>query len=216
MRYALPLVLAMCLGCGPVFAQGASDATSPRPTQLQPQSDLPPLQPQQPQQPQQSQQGQQPSQDQQQGQQATKPEVTRNGDWFVACTEVQVDGKPEKVCEMQQTLEKSDTGQAFIRLAIGYPRNSKKPVLRIFTPLGVMLQEGLGMQIDNGKAIRLPYQVCLPQPAACLVQGTMEDDIVNAMKRGSGGTLSLTLVGNQDVNAPFSLNGFTVSINALK
>ena len=147
---------------------------------------------------------------------APKPEITKNGDWFVGCQEVMVEGKPEKACEMQQILEETNSGQAFIRISVIYPRNSKKPVLRILTPLGVLLQKGLVLTIDNGKPITLPFAICVGKPPSCIVDGIMEDSIVNAMKRGNAGTLSLSFGNNQSVDAPFSLSGFTKSITSIQ
>ena len=146
---------------------------------------------------------------------AAKPEVTKNGDWFVGCQKITVDEKPVKICEMQQILEETSSGQAFIKISVIYPRQSKKPVLRIFTPLGVMLRKGMVMQIDDGKEIFLPFAVCVGKPPSCIVDGTMENSIVNAMKRGNGGTLTLSFGKNQQVLAPFSLSGFTKSITSI-
>lgn len=147
---------------------------------------------------------------------ASKPEVTKNGDWFVGCQQVSVDGASVKACEMQQILEDTKTGQAFIRISVIYPHKSKKPVLRILTPLGVLLQKGLVMQIDDGKEIVLPFAICVSKPPACVIDGLMEEDIIKIMKRGNGGTLTLSLGNNQVVKAPFSLNGFTKSITSIE
>lgn len=145
-----------------------------------------------------------------------KPEVTKNGDWFVGCQQVAVDGGSVKACEMQQILEDTKSGQTIVRISVIYPHKSKKPVLRILTPLGVLLQKGLALQIDDGKAIVMPFAICVAKPPACIVDGVMEDDIVSAMKRGNGGTLTLSFANNQVVKAPFSLNGFTKSITSIQ
>jgi invasion protein IalB len=145
-----------------------------------------------------------------------QPVVVKNGDWFVGCQEITVDGKVEKACEMQQVLEDSKSGQALIRISIAYPRNSDKPVLRVMTPLGVLLNQGLGLQINDGKTIRLPFAICIGKPQACIVEGTMEKDIVDAMRRGKTGKLTIAFGNKQTLDAPFSLNGFTKSLTSLR
>lgn len=142
-------------------------------------------------------------------------EVTKYGDWFVGCRDVKVDGGEVKVCEMQQVLEETNSGKAFLRISLIYPRNSAKPVIRIFTPLGVLLQKGIKMQIDNGQAIVMPFAICVANPPSCVVDGAMEESLVTAMKRGSGGKLTMSFAPDQTVVAPFSLTGFTKSINAI-
>lgn len=144
------------------------------------------------------------------------PEVTQNGDWFVACREITLDGQKTKSCEMQQTMEEKSSGKPFVRLLIGYLPNDKQPRLRILAPLGVILTQGMVMQIDQGKKLRLPFQVCLGNPAACIIEGTMENDIIEAMKKGSAGRLEMVMIGNRKVEVPFSLQGFTKSINSLR
>ena len=146
---------------------------------------------------------------------APKPEVMKNGDWFVGCQDVTVEGKAIKLCEMQQILEETSSGQAFIRISVVYPRNSGKQFLRILTPLGVMLQKGLQLQIDETKPIVLPFAICVGKPPSCIVEGRMEDSIITAMKRGNGGKLTLSFGNKQTVVAPFSLNGFTKSIETI-
>ncbi len=145
-----------------------------------------------------------------------KPEVTKNDDWFVGCRKITVEGKTVKVCEMQQILEETSTGQAFIRISVIYPRGSTKPVLRILTPLGVLLQKGIAIKIDDAKPITLPFAICVGKPPSCIVDGIMEDSIVSAMKRGNAGTLTLSFGNNQVVEAPFSLTGFTKSIKSIE
>lgn len=144
-----------------------------------------------------------------------KPEVTRYGDWFVGCQDVTVDGNTVEVCEMQQILEETSSGKAFIRISVLYPRESDKPVLRIIAPIGVLLQAGLKMKIDDGKENTLPFAICIAKPTACVVELVMNNEMVAAMKRGVGGTFKLTFPRNQVVTAPFSLSGFTKSIGEI-
>lgn len=147
--------------------------------------------------------------------QPDKPDVTRHGDWFVGCQDVKVDGGTIRACEMQQVLEETKSGQAFIRISLIYPRGRNQPLMRIFTPLGVLLQKGMIMQIDQRDPITMPFTICIAKPPACVVEGVLQDNMVEAMKRGNGGTLKLTFGQNQEVNAPFSLSGFTKSINEI-
>ena len=146
-----------------------------------------------------------------------EPEVkiTRNGDWEVACREGQPNSDEPKACEMRQILINDETKQEWLRIAVGFPPNGDRAVLRIFTPLGVLLQPGMELKIDNGKVERVQYAVCLARPPRCLVAGPMTDAMVNALKRGNGGTITFVLPNNQKVNAPFSLTGFTKSYNSL-
>lgn len=146
---------------------------------------------------------------------APKVDTTRNGDWETACQEVQRDNSTTKICEMRQVLVHKESGKEFVRLVIAYPPNGGKPVMRIFTPLGVLLQPGLQMQIDDAQPLRVAYAVCLPRPARCIVEGELEAELIALMKKGNTGKLTMVFPGNRSVAAPFSLQGFTKSINSL-
>ncbi len=145
-----------------------------------------------------------------------KVDVTRNGDWEVACQEVEQDGKTQKVCEMRQILVQTDTDKEWLRIAVSYADNSKEPVLRIFTPLGVLLQPGMELKVDDAEPMRMQYAVCLARPPRCLVAGPMDNNLVSLLKRGIKGTITFVLPNNKKVAAPFSLSGFTKSLNSLQ
>jgi invasion protein IalB len=150
-----------------------------------------------------------------------KVDVTRNGDWEVACQYVDLEGKKFKACEMRQILVQKETKKEWLRIAVSYnqgekaPDGGKKPILRIFTPLGVLLPPGMEIKIDDTEAMRVQYAVCLSQPPRCLVAGPMDDKLVALLKRGAGGTITFVLPNNKKVAAPFSLNGFTKSFDSL-
>ena len=102
-----------------------------------------------------------------------KIDVTRNGDWEVACQEVEFEGKTTKTCEMRQILVQKETQKEWLRVAVSFTPDTKKPILRIFTPLGVLLQPGMEIKIDDGEPQRVQYAVCLARPPRCLVAGAL-------------------------------------------
>jgi len=73
-------------------------------------------------------------------------------------------------------------------------------------PLGVLLPFGLTWQIDGQKPIRVPYMLCDPQ--SCASQLVINEQYVNALKKG--GTLSLIAKNraNKDLVVQISLAGF--------
>jgi invasion protein IalB len=144
-----------------------------------------------------------------------KIDVTRNDDWEVACQDVEQDGKKSKACEMRQILVQKETQKEWLRIAVSFNPGAPKPILRIFTPLGVLLPPGMEIKIDDTEPLRVQYAVCLSRPPRCLVAGPMEDKFVAMLKKGAGGTITFVLPNNKKVAAPFSLSGFTKSFNAL-
>jgi invasion protein IalB len=144
-----------------------------------------------------------------------KVDVTRNDYWEVACQEAEADGKKTKVCEMRQVLVQKDTNKEWLRIAVSFAPGAKTPGLRIFTPLGVLLQPGMVLQVDDNQPVNMQFAVCLARPPRCLVAGPMDDKMVDMLKRGIKGTISFVLPNKQKINAPFSLKGFTASLTTL-
>lgn len=144
-----------------------------------------------------------------------KIDVTRSGDWEVACQDIEQNGQKAKTCEMRQILVQKETQKEWLRIAVSFNPGAPKPVLRIFTPLGVLLPPGMEIKIDTAKPLRVQYAVCLSRPPRCLVARPMEDKFVNQLKAGNGGTITFFLPNNKKVAAPFSLKGFTKAYNSL-
>jgi invasion protein IalB len=73
-------------------------------------------------------------------------------------------------------------------------------------PLGVLLPFGLTWQIDGGKPIRVPYMLCDPQ--SCASQLVINEQYVNALKKGAKLNLIAKNRSNQDLVVSINLAGF--------
>jgi invasion protein IalB len=73
-------------------------------------------------------------------------------------------------------------------------------------PLGVLLPFGLTWQIDGGKPIRVPYMLCDPQ--SCASQLVINEQYVNALKKGAKLNLIAKNRSNQDLVVSINLGGF--------
>jgi len=87
-------------------------------------------------------------------------------------------------------------------------------VLDVITPLGVVLTEGLSLQIDNGDAAIAPFQVCTEQ--GCLVREPIAEELINRLKRGNGAQVTVIAANQGVVNSSISLSGFTAAYNSLR
>jgi invasion protein IalB len=73
-------------------------------------------------------------------------------------------------------------------------------------PLGVLLPFGLTWQIDGQKPIRVPYMLCDPQ--SCASQLVINEQYVNALKKGQTLSLIAKNRANKDLVIQISLGGF--------
>ena len=127
--------------------------------------------------------------------------------WFKACTKQE----DNDVCVVQN-LVTAPTGQ--LLTAVGLimvegPVNNR--IMQVSVPSARNIQPGVSMQIDGGKAQRLPYSVCMPDK--CVAQVPLTDAIVSSFKRG--GEAVFTSVNFQGATNPIpvSLQGFTAAFD---
>lgn len=140
----------------------------------------------------------------------------RYTDWTVKCQ--QRDGG-ERCILFQLLKDKED--KPMLLAEVGYlPENNLAAA--VFTvPLGVFLRPGLGLKIDGGEPIWIPYERCTPLGciAAAPLEQPMEDQqkLVDRFKRGA--KLEIIVFDNKGpvaVPEPISLNGFTKGFSALQ
>ena len=85
--------------------------------------------------------------------------------------------------------------------------------IRITTPLGTLLREGLKLQIDSGKAQTGIYNICIP--SGCIISEPMTNQFVTQLKKGAVAKLSFNLLQQGAVNVNISLTGFTKAYDSL-
>lgn len=149
---------------------------------------------------------------QQQQQEGPEPEITQHGDWAVVCQPGQQGGP--KLCEMVQSVTKQDTQEPVMQLIVAQMPEDNATLLRVMVPIGVLLQEGMRLQIDGSDAADIAYGICTQ--VACIGDTELNSGMVTRMRRGAGGTLSFVYYTGEVVDVPFSLQGFTASFNAIQ
>lgn len=122
------------------------------------------------------------------------------------------EAKDKKKCEIFQQLVEANSKSRVAEFAIS-PETAKGASGVIVLPLGILLEKGVGMQIDNGKIYRFNVRYCTA--AGCFAYVNLEKTLMTSMK--SGGTAKfIFLAGNgQNVNLLLSLKGFNKAIEQL-
>ena len=95
-------------------------------------------------------------------------------------------------------------------------------VVIIRTPMNLVLPQGLALQIDTGKPIRLAIRSChVDTPAdqvtaACFAPFRMTEMVKRALQRGNAMTVTAMSLSGEPVVQAVSLLGFTKTLAALK
>jgi invasion protein IalB len=79
-------------------------------------------------------------------------------------------------------------------------------VLRVTVPLGMQLQHGTRMIIDQGQPAQEPYKICFP--VGCMSDYPVTDDMIAKMKKGQMITLQAINMQGTPISLPLPLNDF--------
>jgi len=148
-------------------------------------------------------------------QSGSEPSVTQVGDWSLVC---ESNGAPP--CAMTQ-LGKDEQGSPAIEFVVrkiddeDAEINGVKvdAIADIITPLGVLLEFGLRLKIDDGEERGAPFRIC--QQHGCLVREPLSGDVISALKKGNKATVVVAAEGAGPVQIEISLRGFTKAYGSL-
>jgi invasion protein IalB len=188
-------VAAACLALAAGAAAEAQQAQTPPPRQHQ----------QRP--------AQRPAQQQQQQQQAQQPPAPQRVDGFASgwariCQPIP--GSEQQGCIVTQEVF-GEAGAFMASVAMQEPRGEQRRQLIVIVPLGVSVQSGVLMRVDNNVAVPAKIGTCLQN--GCFAGVDLGDDLLRPMRNGQ--TLFITVRPSQgpalDLAVP--LAGFAQSVD---
>ncbi len=153
-------------------------------------------------------------------------------DWELRCEQQQ--GKDEQCILYQNVADEKDSNinvvVVILRVAEaagadGKPA-TKRPVLRVIAPLGVLLPRGLGLRIESasekdaqGKPTvkdigSTGFVKCVP--SGCVAEVEIDDKLHNELKNGSTATFIIFDKPNEGRGLPLTLVGYEKGMLSLK
>ena len=127
--------------------------------------------------------------------------------WLKVCDPIPAGQKAagQKACILRQVVVANNQflGSFLLR---DDPGQESRLLAVAAVPLGVLLPFGLTWQIDGQKQIRVPYMLCDPQ--SCASQLVINEQYVNALKKGQTLSLIAKNRANKDLVVQISLGGF--------
>jgi len=136
-----------------------------------------------------------------QGQRATIRQI-KYGDWQKFCFKTP---GSNQVC--RTTISGNfDTGQSAVRADLIEREGEGKARLQLFLPVGMYLQAGVKLTVDQGKPHQIPYVWCLTN--ACIAANVGDAALIREMERGQKLQLDVVDSGMQSVTTTLPLNQF--------
>jgi invasion protein IalB len=134
--------------------------------------------------------------------------------WSVRCNK---DEKGKEIsepkrgnCEIFQRLVVKDTGQRFVEVAIGFPKEKESARGIIVVPLGILLQPGMSMKIDGGKEYKFQARYC--DNNGCFGYVDLNDALLESLRKGSKLTVSFQALNKKQINVEVTLKDFATSL----
>jgi invasion protein IalB len=134
-----------------------------------------------------------------------------HGDWQLRC-DIPPNQTTEQCALVQAVVDESDPQVGMTVIVLKAPDN-KGRLMRVVTPLGVLLPSGLGLKIDDTDIGRAGFVRCMQQ--GCVAEVVMDDNLIKQLRNGQVATFIIFRTPEEGVGFPLSLAGFGEGFDTL-
>lgn len=134
-----------------------------------------------------------------------------HGAWSVICDTPA--GATAEQCAMMQNVVAEDRPEIGLSVVVLRTADNKAEILRVLAPLGVLLPNGLGLNVD-GKDIGRAYFVRCFQDG-CYAEVILEQPLLDTLKNGKAATFIVFQTPEEGIGIPVALEGFAEGFAAL-
>ncbi len=145
--------------------------------------------------------------------QATQPGTVKSnhGAWSIVCD--QPAGATAEQCALMQNVIAEDRPEVGLSVVVLKTADRKAKILRVLAPLGVLLPNGLGLNVD-GKDIGRAYFVrCFSD--GCYAEVVLEEELLKTFRAGKTATFIVFQSPEEGIGIPVDLKGFGEGYDAL-
>lgn len=134
-----------------------------------------------------------------------------HGAWSIVCDTPP--GASSEQCVMMQNVVAEDRPEIGLSVVVLKTADNKAEILRVLAPLGVLLPNGLGLNVD-GKDIGRAYFVRCFQDG-CYAEVILEKKLLDTLSNGKSATFVVFQTPEQGIGIPVDLTGFAEGFAAL-
>lgn len=129
--------------------------------------------------------------------------------WKIRCSSEDAQKAEDKrgKCEVFQQLVVNETKQRFAEFAIGFPEGQKEARGIMILPLGILLEPGVEMQIDDQQSFKFKIRYC--EPNGCAAFLSLNDSVLGMLRNGKTAKVSLQSAQGKTLSFEMSLKGFS-------
>ena len=126
------------------------------------------------------------------------------GDWQMSCDTPP--GASFEQCAIIQNVTAEDQPNVGLSVIVLKTADQKAKLLRVLAPLGVLLPNGLGLNIDGKDMGRVAFVRCLPN--GCVAEVAMDDALIKTLSSGKSAIFVVFKTPEEGIGIPVSLKGF--------
>lgn len=147
------------------------------------------------------------------GQTATGQGIVKaqHGDWQLSCDTPP--GASFEQCAIIQNVTAEDQPNVGLSVIVLKTADQQARLLRVLAPLGVLLPNGLGLNVDGKDMGRVAFVRCLPN--GCVAEVIMDDALIETLSTGNNAIFVVFKTPEEGIGIPVSLSGFQDGFTAL-
>lgn len=134
-----------------------------------------------------------------------------HGAWNMVCDTPP--GASNEQCALMQNVVADDRPEVGLSVVVLRTADRKSEILRILAPLGVLLPNGLGLEID-GKNIGTAFFVRCFQDG-CYAEVILDEKLLTAFKSGKTAIFKVFQTPEEGIGIPVDLSGFSEGYAAI-
>jgi invasion protein IalB len=134
-----------------------------------------------------------------------------HGAWSIICDTPA--GATAEQCAMMQNVVAEDRPEIGLSVVVLRTADNKAEILRVLAPLGVLLPNGLGLNVDNKDIGRAYFVRCFQD--GCYAEVILEQQLLDTLKSGKAATFIVFQTPEEGIGIPVDLTGFSEGFAAL-
>lgn len=134
-----------------------------------------------------------------------------HGAWSIVCDEQA--GAPDEQCALMQNVIAEDRPEVGLSVVVLKTADDQARILRVLAPLGVLLPNGLGLNVDGDDIGRAYFVRCFTD--GCYAEVILEDELLETLGDGTTATFIVFQTPEEGIGIPVDLDGFEAGFAAL-
>ncbi len=134
-----------------------------------------------------------------------------HGGWSIICDTPP--GASSEQCVMMQNVVADDRPEIGLSVVVLKTADRSAEILRVLAPLGVLLPNGLGLNIDGQDIGRAYFVRCFDD--GCYAEVILEEPLLTTLREGDLATFIVFQTPEEGIGIPVELEGFADGYAAL-